>query len=282
MKFYIVIPAHNEADCIALTLQSLANQTLLPKQVVVVNDNSSDETQAIVSALELKYSWLTLLNSKSSNQHLPGSKIINAFYKGFDTLDDDYDVICKFDADLIFPKHYLEQLAFHFKTDDQLGIAAGFCYIQKEQQWILENLTRKDHIRGALKAYRKQCFIEIGKLKPSMGWDTVDELLAKFYNWKLLTDETLRVKHLKPTGASYNKASKHLQGEAMYKMRYGFGITLISALKLASKKKSITLFKDYMVGYFKAKKQNMTPLVTKEQGKFIRKLRWNGMKNKFN
>ncbi|WP_026753842.1 glycosyltransferase family 2 protein [Sediminibacter sp. Hel_I_10] len=282
MKFYIVIPAHNEADCIALTLESLANQTLLPKQVIVVNDNSSDETQAIVSALESKYSWLTLLNSQSSNQHLPGSKIINAFYKGFDTLDDDYDVICKFDADLIFPKHYLEQLAFHFKKDDQLGMAAGFCYIKKEQQWILENLTRKDHIRGALKAYRKQCFIEIGKLKPSMGWDTVDELLAKFYNWKLLTDETLQVKHLKPTGASYNKASKHLQGEAMYKMRYGFGITLISALKLASKKKSIALFTDYMVGYFKAKKQNMTPLVTKEQGKFIRKLRWSGMKNKFN
>lgn len=282
MKFYIIIPAHNEADCIALTLQSLANQTLLPKQVIVVNDNSADETQAIVSALESKHPWLTLINSKSTNQHLPGSKIINAFYKGFETLDDDYDVICKFDADLIFPKHYLEQLAFHFKEDDQLGMAAGFCYIKKDQQWILENLTRKDHIRGALKAYRKQCFIDIGGLKLSMGWDTVDELLAKFYNWKLLTDETLQVKHLKPTGANYNRASKHLQGEAMYKMRYGFGITLISALKLASKKKSVALFKDYMAGYFKAKKQHMTPLVTEEQGKFIRKLRWDGMKNKFN
>jgi len=30
MKFYIVIPAHNEEDSIALTINSLANQTLVP------------------------------------------------------------------------------------------------------------------------------------------------------------------------------------------------------------------------------------------------------------
>jgi glycosyltransferase involved in cell wall biosynthesis len=280
MNFYIIIPAHNEADCIALTLESLANQSLPAKQIVVVNDNSTDATQDIVETYVHQYSNISIVNTVSSNKHLPGSKIINAFYKGFETLDQDYDVICKFDADLIFPKHYLEQLAIHFKQNDRLGMVAGFCYIEKDNNWILENLTRKDHIRGALKAYRKQCFLDIGKLKPSMGWDTVDELLAQYYNWELVTDESLHVKHLKPTGISYNKASKYLQGEAMYKMRYGFTITLISALKLAYKKKSFTLFKNYMAGYFRSKKHNLEQLVTKEQGVFIRKLRWNGMLGK--
>ena len=132
-----------------------------------------------------------------------------------------------------------------------------------------------------MKAYRKECFEQIGQLKPSMGWDTVDELLAKYHGWQILTDETLHVKHLKPTGKSYNKASKYLQGEAMYIMRYGFWITLISALKLASKKKSFRLFKDYMSGYFRAKSNNMEYLVSLEEGKFIRRLRWKGIKNKF-
>jgi hypothetical protein len=27
-----------------------------------------------------------------------------------------------------------------------------------------------------------------------MGWDTVDELLCKFYNWKVVTDATLQSK----------------------------------------------------------------------------------------
>ena len=277
MNIYIVIPAHNEQDSIALTLDSLVHQTQLPKRVVVVNDNSTDNTEEIVQAYSEKYTWISLVNSKSSNEHLPGSKIINAFYKGFEILDNNYDIICKFDADLIFPNNYLEKISNHFKTNPKLGMAAGFCYIEKDTSWILESLTRKDHIRGALKAYRKDCFIEIGQLKSSMGWDTIDELLAKYYGWDILTDETLHVKHLKPTGVSYNKASKYLQGEAMYKMRYGFWITIISAIKLAYKKGNFSLFKDYMNGYFKAKKEKTPYLVTKDQGKFIRRLRWNGM-----
>ncbi len=282
MNFHIIIPAHNEEDSIGLTLESLVKQTLLPKKVVVVNDHSSDATQKIVEGFTAKYSWISLANNSSSDEHLPGSKIINAFYKGYELLDEQYDVICKFDADLIFPENYLETLAKHFQTNPKVGMASGFCYIEKDGQWILENLTRKDHIRGALKAYRKKCFLQIGKLKPSMGWDTVDELLAKFYGWELLTDESLQVKHLKPTGISYNKASKYLQGEAMYKMRYGFVITFISAFKLAYKKNNFSLFKDYINGFFKAKKERKDFLVTEEQGKFIRQLRWKGMLNKFN
>ncbi|GAL68750.1 glycosyltransferase family 2 protein [Jejuia pallidilutea] len=280
MNFYIVIPAHNEADAIGLTLYALVNQTLKPKQIVVVNDNSTDTTEAVVDGYAQKHEFISLVNIKSSDEHLPGTKIINAFYKGFATLDEDYDIICKFDADLIFPENYLEELAKHFNTNPKQGMASGFCYIEKNGDWVLENLTRKDHIRGALKAYRKACFLQIGKLKPSMGWDTVDELLAKYYGWDILTDTNLQVKHLKPTGVNYNEASKYLQGEAMYKMRYGFIITCISALKLAYKKRSFTLFKNYIAGYFKAKKEKVNFLVSEDEGKFIRSLRWKGMLGK--
>lgn len=281
MNFYIIIPAHNEAEVIAQTLQSLTEQTLQAKQIVVVNDNSSDHTQQIVEEFTRSHSNISLINNQSSNKHLPGSKIINAFYKGYDTLDADYDVICKFDADLIFPENYLERLAYHFTENNRLGMAAGFCYIKKENQWVLENLTSKDHIRGALKAYRNECFEAIGQLKVSMGWDTVDELLARYHGWELLTDDTLKVKHLRPTGISYNKASKYLQGEAMYKMRYGFLITLISAVKLAWKKGSFRLFINYISGYFRAKQRGLERLVTKSEGKFIRQLRWKGIRSKF-
>ena len=54
MKYYIIIPAHNEADFIALTLESLVSQTVVPSKVVVVNDNSTDETAAIVEGF-IKY-----------------------------------------------------------------------------------------------------------------------------------------------------------------------------------------------------------------------------------
>jgi glycosyltransferase involved in cell wall biosynthesis len=277
VNFYIVIPAHNEQDTIGLTLESLINQTLKPKRVVVVNDNSTDDTAKIVLEFTNKYDWITLVENKSSDAHLPGSKIINAFYKGYETLDDNYDVICKYDADLIFPSNYLETLASHFKSESQLGMIAGHCYIEKDGNWELENLTGKDHIRGALKAYRKACFLEIGKLKPAMGWDTIDELLALYYNWTFRTDETLQVKHLKPTGVTYNKASKYLQGEAWYKLRFGLALTFLASAKLAYRKRSFKYFKDYINGYLKARNKKLAFLITIEQGKFIRNFRWQQM-----
>lgn len=280
MNFYIVIPAHNEANFIAKTLKSLAVQTLQPKAVVVVNDNSNDDTQSIVEKFQQEYDWLSVIKIKSNHEHLPGSKIINAFYKGFETLDEDYDVICKFDADLIFPINYLETIANHFKKNKKIGMAAGYCYIAKNDMWVREGITGKHHIRGALKAYTKQCFLDIGMLKKDMGWDTIDELLAKYYQWEILLDDNLKVKHLKPTGALYSKQAKFLQGEAMFKMRYGFTLTFIIGVYNGFKRKNIETFKSFVFGYLKAKNSNIEPFITVEQGKFVRRKRWKGFREK--
>ena len=280
MKIYIVIPAHNEAENIVSTLESLVNQTYLPEKIVVVDDQSNDAMADIVSEFRVKYPFISLIAITSTEAHLPGSKVIKAFNQGFKTLDDDYDILCKFDADLIFPNNYLETIVDLFKKSSEVGMAGGFCSIQKDENWVLENLTNKDHIRGALKAYRKACFKDIGGLKPAMGWDTADELLAQFHGWAIKTDESLLVKHLKPTGSTYNKESKYKQGEAFYKLRYGLLITLIASAKLSFRKKDFSLFQDYVSGYFKAANQAKQFLLSPEQGRFARNLRWKKMLKK--
>lgn len=280
MNYYLVIPAHNEATLINLTLQSLISQTVLPKKIVVVNDNSTDDTEAVVNAFAKAHPYISLVNKQSTAVHLPGSKVIQAFNTGFETLDEEYDVIMKIDADLIFPTNYLETLTRHFKSDPEIGMVGGFCYIEKEGKWILENLTDKDHIRGALKAYRKETFKQIGGLKSQMGWDTVDELLCKYYNWKVITDASLQVKHLKPTGANYNKTARYKQGEAFYTLGYGFLITAIASAKLSFMKKKPLLFLDYIRGFFKAKSAGTALMVTKDQAEFIKKYRLTKMKEK--
>jgi len=280
MNYYIVIPAHNEEAFITLTLQSLAEQTLLPTKVVVVNDNSTDKTSEIVQDFAAKFSFISLVQKTSEAIHLPGSKVIQAFYKGFETLDENYDVIVKLDADLILPNNYFQTIIETFKSDPKIGMAGGFAYIEKNGNWILENLTDKDHIRGAFKAYRKECFLQIGNLKPAMGWDTVDELLCKFYGWKVITNQSLKVKHLKPTGANYNKTARYKQGEAFYTLGYGFLITSIASAKLAILKKKPFLFFDYIQGFLKAKSAKKPLLVTQEQAKFIRNYRLQKMKEK--
>ena len=281
MDFYIVIPAHNEEAFLSKTLDSLVSQSLLPKKIVVVNDSSTDGTQHIIDTYEAKFSFIKGVYHASEKTHAPGSKIIDAFYKGYEHLNENYDVLCKFDADLNFPENYLETLAQKFQTDPAVGMVSGFCYIKKSGRWVLENLTNKDHIRGALKTYRKSCFEAIGGLKNAMGWDTVDELLAQYYGWQVITIPSLRVKHLKPTGQVYTRKAKFKQGQAFYRMRYGFWLTTIASAKLAFQKKSIGYFFDCLKGYRIAKKENQQPIVSEEEGKFIRKLRWKNIRAKF-
>lgn len=280
MDFYIVIPAHNEEAYLTKTLQSLATQTLLPKKIVVVNDSSSDETQNIIDSFSEKFNFIEGIFYQSEKKHEPGSKVIHAFHEGYQSLDDSYDVICKFDADLIFPNNYLEKISEIFQTDSTCGMAGGFCYIEKNGEWILENLTNKDHIRGALKAYTKACFSDINGLRKTMGWDTVDEIIAQHKGWKVKTDESLRVKHLKPTGKAYSAKSRFKQGEAFYKMRYGFLLTVIASAKLGLKKKNFPFFKNTIQGYFKAKNNNTSYILSEEEGEFIRNLRWKNIKKK--
>ena len=280
MKFYIVIPTYNEEKHLRASLNSLVNQTHLPKKLVIVNDNSSDASESIIKEFSEKYSWITLVNNTSKSEHIPGSKVIEAFYKGFETLDEDYDVICKFDADIIFPENYLEEVSKLFKSDNTIGIAGGLPFIKKNDEWIFETVASKNHVRGPIKAYRKECFKAINGLKKSIGWDTVDVLLAQFHSWKTATIKDLHVKHLKPTGNTYTPKSKYLQGEALYKMRFGFCLSFLSALKSSYNKKSLKFLVNTIKGYFKSKGKNLDFIVTKEEGKFIRKTRWKGVLKK--
>lgn len=281
MNFYIIIPAHNEEAFIGETLESLANQTLPPKKLIVVDDHSTDNTAEVVSRYSEKFPFIQLIKITSEDKHLPGSKVIKAFYKGFETLDADYDIICKFDADLIFPENYLEKIAEIFETNPRCGMAGGFCTIEKNGQWEVENLTDRDHIRGALKAYRKACFQAIDGLKTAMGWDTADELLALYHGWKVITEPSLLVKHLKLTGKSYDKTARYKQGEAFYRLRYGFWLTAIASAKLAFKKGKPFLTIDYLNGYFKAKKNPSFFLVSEIEGNFIRNHRWLKIRQKY-
>ena len=54
-KVSVIIPAYNAQDFIAKCLDSMVNQTIDSYEVLVINDGSSDNTQAVVEAYQEKY-----------------------------------------------------------------------------------------------------------------------------------------------------------------------------------------------------------------------------------
>ncbi|MDC6352669.1 glycosyltransferase family 2 protein [Zeaxanthinibacter sp. PT1] len=281
MQYYVVIPAHNEEAHLRGTLNSLCSQKLKPKKIVVVNDNSTDDTEKIIDHFITRNPGIEKVNTQSSNLHLPGSKVINAFNAGLKLLDEEYDFIVKLDADVILPVNYFEEISHVFKNDKEVGVAGGFIYEEdKEGEWKLNHPMSRNHVRGAIKAYSKNCFKAIGGLKNAMGWDTIDELLAQYHGFRIVTIDELHVKHLRPLGRAYNKKARLLQGMAMYQMRYGFLITVIASLKMAWKLKDPLLFLLNMQGFFKAYDVKAPFLVSPDEGAFTRALRWRNIRAK--
>jgi len=137
MNISIVIPAHNEAAFLKGCLESICIQTLAPQQLIVVSDNSSDNTYKIAQEFAEKHPFITAVNHSSSNIHMPGSKVVQAFNFGLKQLDKDYDILLKLDADILLPKNYLETISDRFSHNPSLGICGGFAYEQDHKgQWL--------------------------------------------------------------------------------------------------------------------------------------------------
>ena len=281
MKVSIIIPVYNEQGFIKKSIQSIINQTTKPQKVIYVNDSSTDETRNIIKEFSDKHEWIDLIDHESKQEHAPGSKVVEAFNFGLKNLNSSYDIICKFDADIILPKNYLERVINIFSKNNNVGIAGGNLYIFKRGKWLYEKIAAKSHVRGPIKAYRHKCFKEINGLKSSIGWDTVDVLLAQKKGWKIYTDKSLVVKHLKPTGHKYSIKSKILQGQSLYIMRFGAVLSILSLLKSSINNCTPSKLLFGSIGYLNALFKQKPFIVTKEEGYFIRKFRWNVIRKKY-
>ena len=281
MKVCVIIPVFNEQDFIKKSVESLIDQTIKPAEVIYVNDNSTDNSKNIIKNLIGKCEWIRVIDHKSFQEHAPGSKDIEAFNFGLKNLETQFDIICKFDGDIILPKNYIEKIIEIFNEKEKVGIAGGNLYVQKNGKWIYENIAAKTHVRGPIKAYRAECFNDINALKSSIGWDTVDVLLAQKKGWLIYTDKNLIVKHLKPTGQKYSLHSKILQGESLYKMRFGFILSILSLLKSSLNNYSLSRLFFGLIGYCVSFLKQKPFIVTDEEGVYIRNFRWKVIYKKY-
>lgn len=294
MKFLIIIPAHNEEKNISQCLESLKNQSFQDFVCVVVNDGSTDRTSYIINDFRVQDSRFKVLDLEKS-EHSPGAKVVRTFNKGLESFDWKYfDVICKYDADIVFPQNYLEKINQVFNTNPQAGIVSGLVYVKnykqnpeirnlrnpnenwadfsnKNQDWIFENLSSKNHVRGPIKAYRKECFEDMNGLRAVLGWDNLDILLAKKSNWEVVTIQELWVKHLRPTAYKYKSQKAEKLGQYFYNIGLSLPLAMISSAKSSFKNRSA---KEFLITINSFLKQKEKRNLSQEEIQFIRNLRW--------
>ncbi|HSW85820.1 MAG TPA: glycosyltransferase [Candidatus Saccharimonadales bacterium] len=112
MKLSIVIPVYNEADRLDACLEAISRQSVTPLEVIVVDNGSSDNSQAIVMA----YDFVTLLEE-------PKQGVVHARNTGFDAAHG--EIIGRIDADTILPTTWVEQLITIFKSSEASAVSGA-------------------------------------------------------------------------------------------------------------------------------------------------------------
>ncbi|MCG7280263.1 glycosyltransferase family 2 protein [Chryseobacterium taklimakanense] len=292
MKILIIIPAHNEEKNIFYCLKSLEQQTFEDFKVVVVNDGSTDKTAEIAKEFVSKNPNFQLISLEKS-EHQPGAKVVRTFNAGLKSQSlTTFDIICKFDADIIFPQNYLKKISEVYTINPKAGMVSGIVKIKKsvfekdlafdfqdeKRQWQFENLSSKDHVRGPVKSYRKQCLDDMNGLRTVLGWDNIDVMLAQKHGWEVVTVKDLWVKHLRPTAYKYKNQKAEKLGEYFYNIGLNLPLAAVSSLKSSLKNKSL---KEFFITISAFLRQKSGRVLTSEEISYIRGLRWKNMFSKF-
>lgn len=281
MRFLIIIPAHNEEGNLPFTLDSLQQQSCKDFKVVVVNDGSTDRTAEMIRKYKETDSRFETINLQKS-EHQPGSKVVHAFKNGLQTQAmDEFDIICKFDADIILPENYLTAVEKAFTTHPEYGLVGGLLYIEKDGNWVYEGNSNKHHVRGPMKAYRKECFVQIGGLRETLGWDNIDSILLENQGWKEVVLPELHVKLIKVKGADYTIRPADYYGRYFYFLGLNRFLAYIAASKEAMKSKSASFFFDIIKSYESCRSNKLELKITKEEQKAVNDQRWRMLKKKW-
>ena len=274
----IIVPFFNEEVYLENFTNALVTQTYAFTELILVDDGSTDASLSIANALASTHKSIRVITTATTSVHQPGQKVVHAFERGFNALLQPWDIICKFDADIIFPPHYLETMASSFSNDSNLGMFSGVLTTYLNGIWELENISTQ-HVRGPVKSYSKSCFHAIGGLRPALGWDTLDELLALYKGFTIKIDDTLRAKHLRPTGYRYSHRLAKAKGEVFYNLGYGLLLGTLACIKWAHLQRC-SLVK-VLFGFFGVWLKSKSKLVSKAEGKFIRTYRWSRIRSRF-
>jgi len=201
-NYVVITPVRDEAAHIEATLQSMVQQTVRPVEWVIVDDGSTDGTVAIVKRYAAEHSWMSAVCRSNQGPRQNATGVMEAFCQGYNALrTKDWEFIVKLDGDVSFEPTYFERCFEEFQSDSQLGVGGGLLWNVTNGQAKPE-LCPLNHVRGATKVYRRQCWEAIGGLLRVPGWDTIDEVKAQMSGWKVRTFRDLKLLHHRPTGAA--------------------------------------------------------------------------------
>ena len=159
-KISIVIPVYNEGDHLTACLQAIAAQTVAPYEVIVVDNNSSDNSVEIAK----QFNFVKIIKEKRQG-------VVYARGRGFDTARG--EIIGRIDADTIIDSNWVAMLQRIFKNSNVDALSGAVTYHDLPwrrtvgrvdlnfRQWIANGMGSEVFLYGSNMALRREAWQEV-------------------------------------------------------------------------------------------------------------------------
>jgi len=266
VRFGLVTPVRDEEAFIGAMIESVVAQTARPLRWIIVDDGSRDKSVDIIREYERRFGFIRLLQLPPREQRFFGGECAASI--GLRELaGEDLEYIARFDADLVFPPDHFARIFEECIANPKLGIAGGGLYVERNGALVIESRA-PNHVRGALKVYRRRCLEEIGGLAEGVGWDTLDEVTAWVNGWETRTFENVEAVHRRPTGqATPPNRLYHARGRAEF-LTWSHPLFVVAkAVKIAvtqhSAMKPIFYLMGFLTGYALGERRPHEPAIAR-------------------
>jgi biofilm PGA synthesis N-glycosyltransferase PgaC len=275
-RVLVISPVRNEAAHIERVARSVAAQTLPPIAWVVVDDGSTDDTLAQLSALEREIGFLRVharpADTESVVDRLAVAAAPRTFNYGLKMAGDvDFTHIVKLDGDIDLPPDYFERLFERFDEDPRIGMACGNLIEPRGGRMALLPIP-STHVHGALKCYTRACWDAIGGVQERLGWDTIDETYARMRGFKTRNYMDIMAIHLRPhASADGTLRGRARHGQCAYIAHFGPVWIALRSLKIARSRPVPISGLAFFYGYARAWARRVEQVPDREFRRFVRR-----------
>ena len=187
-SYYCFFPVRDGERTIGKVMESLVNQTVLPAEIIVVDDGSTDKTSQILSDYETKYPFVKVIrNDSKTRDYKRIPKLWNLCLKK----DYTYHMIGA--GDCFFELEYAEKLLDKLKKNPKLVICSGDFGLKANSP------------HGAGRFVRQSFFFENYEKYPEIvGYESEIMFRAMISNYDIEVFNEVEFEHADKLGGSHN------------------------------------------------------------------------------
>ncbi len=244
MNASIIIPAFNAEKTIQKTINSLLIQTVKPKEIIVVNDGSTDKTKSITEKLSEKNHLIKIFTRKNSG--------ISAS-RNFGAKKAKEELIIFLDSDVFVEKEWLEKLLIPLKKPEVFGVCGKYSSELNKSLGsdFFSYIISSSSFQGYNIAFKKKDFLELNGFNEKMKYcEDPEFFLRVFLKGKKLTKTKAESFHNSYSLKERIKSNFNYSffDAVVFKKYFSFLLNPINLIKAPENIKMIFLF--YWIVFF--------------------------------